>query len=113
MEKDAARSFLESVLRPEKDEAAIVTFTGEVTLEQGLTGNMARLRRAIDDVRFVPPAGLHRWGSGGRRNTAHFRHPTNIGGLDRDLGRHLGHVERIALSQRRTHAPSYDPADRW
>jgi VWFA-related protein len=57
MEKDAARSFLESVLRPEKDEAAIVSFTGEVTLEQGLTGNIARLRRAIDEVRFVPPAG--------------------------------------------------------
>ena len=57
MEKDAARSFLESVLRPEKDEAAVVTFTGEVTLEQGLTGNMGRLRRAIDEVRFVPPAG--------------------------------------------------------
>jgi VWFA-related protein len=56
-EKDAARAFLESVLRPEKDEAAIVSFTGEVTLEQGLTGNMSRLRRAIDDVRFVPPAG--------------------------------------------------------
>lgn len=57
MEKDAARSFLESVLRPEKDEAAVVTFTGEVTLEQGLTGNMGRLRRAIDEIRFVPPAG--------------------------------------------------------
>ena len=56
-EKGAAREFLESVLRPEKDEAAIVTFTGEVTLEQGLTGNVGRLRRAIDDVRFVPPAG--------------------------------------------------------
>jgi Ca-activated chloride channel homolog len=57
MEKDAARSFLESVLRPEKDEAAIVSFTGEVTLEQGLTGNIGRLRRAIDEVRFVPPSG--------------------------------------------------------
>ncbi|HYT50207.1 MAG TPA: VWA domain-containing protein [Pyrinomonadaceae bacterium] len=56
-EKGAARSFLESVLRPDKDEAAIVSFTGEVTLEQGLTGNIGRLRRAIDDVRFVPPAG--------------------------------------------------------
>jgi Ca-activated chloride channel family protein len=56
-EKAAARSFLESVLRPEKDEAAIVSFTGEVTLEQGLTGNVGRLRRAIDDVRFVPPSG--------------------------------------------------------
>ena len=56
-EKSAAREFLESVLRADKDEAAIVTFTGEVTLEQGLTGNVGRLRRAIDDVRFVPPAG--------------------------------------------------------
>ena len=56
-EKGAAREFLESVLRPDRDEAAIVTFTGEVTLEQGLTGNVGRLRRAIDDVRFVPPAG--------------------------------------------------------
>jgi len=56
-EKGAARSFLESVLRADKDEAAIVSFTGEVTLEQGLTGNIGRLRRAIDDVRFVPPAG--------------------------------------------------------
>ena len=56
-EKGAAREFLESVLRPDRDEAAIVTFTGEVTLEQGLTGNIPRLRRAIDEVRFVPPAG--------------------------------------------------------
>src|SRR5882724_5970116 len=56
-EKGAARAFLESVLRADKDEAAVVSFTGEVTLEQGLTGNIGRLRRAIDDVRFVPPAG--------------------------------------------------------
>src|SRR6266481_942194 len=56
-EKAAARSFLETVVRANKDEAAIVSFTGEVTLEQGLTGNIGRLRRAIDEVRFVPPAG--------------------------------------------------------
>lgn len=56
-EKAAARSFLESVLRPGKDEAAIVSFTGEVTLEQGFTGSIERLRRAIDRVDFVPPAG--------------------------------------------------------
>lgn len=56
-EKAAARSFLETVVRPNKDEAAIVSFTGEVTLEQGLTGNIARLRRAIDRVEFVPPSG--------------------------------------------------------
>jgi VWFA-related protein len=56
-EKEAARSFLENVLRASKDEAAIVSFTGETTLEQGFTGNVERLRRAIDRVEFVPPSG--------------------------------------------------------
>jgi VWFA-related protein len=56
-EKAAARSFLEAVMRPDKDEAAVVSFTGEVTLEQGFTGNVDRLRKAIDRVEFVPPSG--------------------------------------------------------
>ncbi|MEP6570201.1 MAG: VWA domain-containing protein [Acidobacteriota bacterium] len=56
-EKSAAHAFLESVMHPERDEAAIVSFTGEVTLEQGFTGNLDRLRRAIDRVEFVPPSG--------------------------------------------------------
>lgn len=56
-EKAAAQSFLENVMRPQRDEAAIVAFTGEVTLEQGFTGNLDRLRRAIDRVEFVPPSG--------------------------------------------------------
>jgi VWFA-related protein len=56
-EKAAARAFLEDVLRPAKDEAAVVSFTGETTLEQGFTGNVERLRRAIDRVEFVPPSG--------------------------------------------------------
>ena len=56
-EKVAARSFIESVMRPDRDEAAIVSFTGEVTLEQGFTGSVDRLRRAIDRVEFIPPSG--------------------------------------------------------
>ncbi|MGH9882244.1 MAG: VWA domain-containing protein, partial [Pyrinomonadaceae bacterium] len=56
-EKVAARAFLEALLRPGKDEAAVVSFTGEVTLEQGFTGSLERLRRAVDKVEFVPPAG--------------------------------------------------------
>jgi VWFA-related protein len=56
-EKRAARAFLEAVMRPGRDEAAVVTFTGEVTLEQGFTGNIERLRRAIDRVEFIPPSG--------------------------------------------------------
>ena len=56
--KSAAQLFLESVMRANKDEAAVVSFTGEPTLEQGLTGNVSRLRRAIERVEYVPPSGL-------------------------------------------------------
>lgn len=56
-EKAAAQAFLENVMRAAKDEAAIVSFTGDTTLEQGFTGNMDRLRRAIDRVEFIPPSG--------------------------------------------------------
>ena len=56
-EKIAARAFLENVLRPDKDEAAMLSFTGETTLEQGFSGNLERLRRAIDRVEFIPPSG--------------------------------------------------------
>jgi Ca-activated chloride channel homolog len=57
-EKVAAQAFLEAVMRAQKDEAAVVSFTGESTLEQGLTGNVPRLRRAIERVQYVPPSGL-------------------------------------------------------
>lgn len=56
-EKAAAQAFLENVMRAAKDEAAVVSFTGDTTLEQGFTGNMDRLRRAIDRVEFIPPSG--------------------------------------------------------
>lgn len=56
-EKAAAKAFLQSVVRPVKDEVAIVSFTGEATLEQSLTNNISRLLRAIDRVNFVPPSG--------------------------------------------------------
>ncbi len=55
--KIAARAFLENVIRANKDEAAILSFTGETTIEQGFSGNLERLRRAIDRVEFVPPSG--------------------------------------------------------
>ncbi len=56
-EKSAAISFIESVVRPAKDEVSVVSFTGESTLEQGMTNNTTRLRHAINRVRFVPPSG--------------------------------------------------------
>ncbi|MFN0278177.1 MAG: VWA domain-containing protein [Pyrinomonadaceae bacterium] len=56
-EKAAAISFLETVVRPAKDEVSVISFTGESTLEQGMTNNLMRLRRAIERVRVIPPAG--------------------------------------------------------
>jgi VWFA-related protein len=56
-EKAAAISFIESVVRPTKDEVSVISFTGESTLEQGMTNNLTRLRRSIDRIQFVPPSG--------------------------------------------------------
>lgn len=65
-EKRAAVSFLDSVIRPDRDEVAVISFTGESTLEQGMTNNLVRLRNAIDRVRFTPPAGYLGAGVSGR-----------------------------------------------
>ena len=56
-EKSAAQRFVDTVIRAAKDEVAVLTFTGDATLEQGLTGSAVRVRRAIDRVEFVPPSG--------------------------------------------------------
>jgi VWFA-related protein len=56
-EKSAAQRFVDTVIRQQKDEVAVLTFTGDATLEQGLTGSVARIRRAIDRVEFTPPSG--------------------------------------------------------
>lgn len=56
-EKNAAREFIDAVIRPSKDEVAVVSFTGDSTLEQGLTSSVQRIRRAIDQVEIAKPAG--------------------------------------------------------
>jgi len=56
MEKAAGRRFFERVLRPRKDLGAVVTFEGEATLIQGLTGDAPKLQRALDEIRIAVPA---------------------------------------------------------
>ncbi len=56
-EKAAAKSFVESVVRASKDEVSVISFTGEATLEQGMTSSVSRLQRAIDGIKFVAPSG--------------------------------------------------------
>ena len=55
--KLTAQKFVESILRSDKDRAALVSFTGEATIEQDLTNDLTRLRAAIDRVKSVPPRG--------------------------------------------------------
>lgn len=51
-EKNAAREFIDSVIRPEKDRAAVVSFTGVPKVEQESTNDLLKLRRGIARVRI-------------------------------------------------------------
>lgn len=55
-EKEAARTFIDSVIRPDRDQAAIISFTGEAVLQQPLTNELEKLRGAVERVTIdVPP----------------------------------------------------------
>lgn len=56
-ERAAARGFVNAVIRAGQDKGAVVSFTGEATLEEELTGNVERLQKAIDGVKIVFPDG--------------------------------------------------------
>src|SRR6266511_3872498 len=58
-EKIAARTFIDSVLRPDKDRAAVVSFTGVPKVEQEPTNNLSRLHAGIERVKVeLPPERL-------------------------------------------------------
>ncbi len=51
-EKGAARAFIDSVIRPDKDRAAVVSFTGVPKVEQEPTNDLDKLHRGISRVRI-------------------------------------------------------------
>jgi VWFA-related protein len=51
-EKSAARVFVDSVIRPDKDRAAVVSFTGVPKIEQEPTNNLTKLQRGIGRVKI-------------------------------------------------------------
>ncbi len=56
-EKAAALAFVKSVLRPDKDNAAVVSFTGKQKIQQPLTNDVAALKSSIERLEVkVPPA---------------------------------------------------------
>jgi Ca-activated chloride channel family protein len=57
-EKAAARSFIEKVINSNKDQVAIVPFTGLAYLEQGLTRDVLSVYRVLEHVEVAAPAYL-------------------------------------------------------
>jgi VWFA-related protein len=69
-EKDASYSFLDQVLRPEKDQTFVIHFDRETELLQDLTSSRKDLRRALDAVHLVDDQQMRQGGQGqggGRR----------------------------------------------
>ena len=57
-EKAAARTFIENVIRSEKDQAAIIPFEGYAHLEQPLTNDLLRVYRVLENVEVAEPSYL-------------------------------------------------------
>ena len=55
-EKAAARSFIEKVIRSEKDQAAIIPFEGYAHVEQPLTRDVLGIYRALEAIEIAFPA---------------------------------------------------------
>ena len=55
--KRAALDFVDSIMRPGKDAGCVITFTGVAKLENQLTSDRERVRRAIEGIKFEPPQG--------------------------------------------------------
>lgn len=81
-EKAAATYFLNSIIRPAKDVAAILTFQDDVDLVQGLTSRVETLNRALDEVQYS-----RRFGSASSRNQATALYDALYITVDEVLGR--------------------------
>jgi len=54
-EKRAAKAFIKSVVRPEKDQVTVISFTGRPTIQQSLTNQIVKLNRSIDRLKVELP----------------------------------------------------------
>ncbi|HKP47434.1 MAG TPA: VWA domain-containing protein, partial [Pyrinomonadaceae bacterium] len=57
-EKRAARAFIEAIIQSKKDQAAILPFTGDTFVEQGLTRDVFAIYRALERVEVAMPSYL-------------------------------------------------------
>jgi VWFA-related protein len=56
-EKIAAHVFIDSVIKPDRDKAAVISFTGEAVVQEELTNDLNKLRAAIERVTVELPIG--------------------------------------------------------
>jgi VWFA-related protein len=56
-EKAAAHTFIDAVVRPDRDQASVISFTGEAVLQETLTNDPEKLRRAVERVEVEIPDG--------------------------------------------------------
>ena len=56
-EKDAAKGFVNAVIHNPKDEVAVVSFSGEATVEHELTNNLSSVQKALERIQIVLPPG--------------------------------------------------------
>jgi len=64
-EKDASYSFLDQVLRPEKDQTFVIHFDHQTELLQDLTSSRKDLRHALDAVHLADGPQMRQGGQGG------------------------------------------------
>jgi VWFA-related protein len=64
-EKDASYTFLDQVLRPEKDQTFVIHFDHQTELLQDLTSSRKDLRRALDAVHLADGPQMRQGGQGG------------------------------------------------
>ncbi|HEX4808615.1 MAG TPA: VWA domain-containing protein, partial [Bryobacteraceae bacterium] len=92
IERQASRSFLEQVLRPEKDKAFLIHFDHEVELLQDLTPSRERLEKALDLLDGPQFSNGNNGGNsgGGGNGGGGGGWPGGGGGSGRGGGRHHG-----------------------
>ncbi len=56
-EKTAAQTFINDFLKTGKDKTAVVSFSGEVSLQQDLTNDLQKAADQIGKIRFIAPSG--------------------------------------------------------
>jgi VWFA-related protein len=56
-EKEAAKEFVNAVIHNPKDEVAVVSFSGEATVEQELTNNLSSVQKALGRIEVLLPPG--------------------------------------------------------